>query len=665
MASQTLEFNGGIFEMFDSEGVSIGGAIDVIGSISIDITTGQGSANFSSKTPFFGYLWTAHDIVVQMTSEDTMKVSMLFDWGDNTDIVVAVDMGIDFNADGTARFTTLDTDGDNILGYPMDSGPFVGLSAAFSGAGTLVVNSAPVASDDTAYTQEDDSVFIDVLRNDTDVDGDTLAVISATAENGTVTIKDDGVLAYTASQDFNGIDTITYTVDDGNGGTDTATVTVDVLAVNDAPVASNDTANTREDDSVFIDVLSNDTDVDGDTLTVISATAENGTVTIKDDGVLAYMANQDFNGTDTITYAVGDGNGGTDTATVTVDVLAVNDAPVASNDTANTREDGSVFIGVLANDIDVDGDTLTVISATAENGTVTIKDDGVLAYIANQRFDGIDAIIYTISDGNGTTDTAIVKVLVQTAELGIGDRFKGDITSSGDVNWHEVDLVAGEKYIFRLQDANRGGGTLKDAHIELRDKSGEVVVEYDGLFGKYEGLSDAVVGLIAPADGKYYLIVKSKGGEEIGSYSIITRTPDDHSTNRDQATLVDFIANEVPTDTIVITGGIQWSDKGLTGVPQELKDVIPDQDEDWISFALDTETEKNFIKFDLESTSTGEILKDATIEIFDPDNNLVARASGKDLNNGAASITLEVLSTGDYTARIPCFRNNHHFGSKC
>jgi len=209
MASQTLEFNGGIFEMFDSEGVSIGGAIDVIGSISIDITTGQGSANFSSNTPFFGYLWTAHDIVVQMTSEDTMKVSMLFDWGDNTDIVVAVDMGIDFNADGTARFTTLDTDGDNILGYPMDSGPFVGFSAAFSGAGTLVVNSAPVASDDIAITDEDTSITIDVLSNDTDVDGDTLAVISATAENGTVTIKDDGVLAYTASQDFNGIDTIT------------------------------------------------------------------------------------------------------------------------------------------------------------------------------------------------------------------------------------------------------------------------------------------------------------------------------------------------------------------------------------------------------------------------------------------------------------------------
>ena len=124
MASQTLEFSNGIFEMYDPLGFNIGGASDVIGSISIDITTGQGSANFRSETPFYGNLWIAHDVVVQMTGEDTMKVNMLFDWGEERDISITVYMGIEFYADGSAKFTTLDSDSDNILGYPMDSGPF-------------------------------------------------------------------------------------------------------------------------------------------------------------------------------------------------------------------------------------------------------------------------------------------------------------------------------------------------------------------------------------------------------------------------------------------------------------------------------------------------------------------------------------------------------------
>ena len=809
MASQTLEFNGGIFEMFDSEGVSIGGAIDVIGSISIDITTGQGSANFSSKTPFFGYLWTAHDIVVQMTSEDTMKVSMLFDWGDNTDIVVAVDMGIDFNADGTARFTTLDTDGDNILGYPMDNGPFVGFSAAFSGAGTLVVNSAPVASDDIAITDEDTSITIDVLANDaysnqliqvrniasitkaqasideygadysggdlttlikyeiwidasaldqygtateirgyqfsmdfdpaevgafdfsliegvnigfyaantanssitfnselgsvaiasataivdidptnddapsfldreklvgtfyvsstdpaatsvnitlrdmlvvtdtnsisldaysypenvpTDIDGDILSVISATAENGEVIINADSTLVYIGSQDFNGVDKITYIVSDGEL-TDTATVLVDVVAVNDSTIITNSTAIVDEDGSVLVDLTANATDIDGDVLTITSASAANGTII---DGF--YTPNANFNGVDIITYTVNDSA----TTTVTVTVNAVNDAPVASYDLAKTQEDGSAFIDVLANDIDVDGDTLTVISATAENGTVTIKDDGVLAYIANQRFDGIDAITYTISDGNGATDTAIVKVSVTTSYIESGDSYEGDLSDSDDENWHEVELKEGNKYVFRLEDANRGGGTLKDAYIELYDESGEVVVKYDGL-------SDAVIGLIAPADGEYYLVVKSRNSEEIGSYNIITRAVDDHGADREDATSISF---DIATDTVTVTGGIQWSDEGLTGVPEELEHEIPDHDEDWLSIALDKDDDKQFVTFELESLSAISKLNNATIEIFDPNNNLVARASGKDLDDGVASITLQALSTGEYTVRV-------------
>jgi len=140
----TMEFSGGLFDIFDPSGVSIGSANDVVGMMSIDTVTGAGTASLSSVTPFFGQLWNAHDITVQMTGEDTMTVNMLFDWGTNIDIAVTVDMGVVFNADGTATFTTLDTDGDGIIGQPMDNGPFVGFTAAFSGVATTVATTDAV-----------------------------------------------------------------------------------------------------------------------------------------------------------------------------------------------------------------------------------------------------------------------------------------------------------------------------------------------------------------------------------------------------------------------------------------------------------------------------------------------------------------------------------------
>jgi len=459
VAIQTLEFTKGLFEMYDLDGINIGGASDVIGSISIDTITGQSDINFSSATPFYGDLWTAHDIIVQMVTEDTMKVNMLFDWGVERDISITVYIGIAFNADGSARFDTLDTDGDNIPGYPMDNGPFKGFSAAFSGIATPA-NEVPIANDDN----------------------------------------------------------------------------------------------------------------------------------------------------------------------ITVDEYAV------------------VIINVLDNDTDADGDNLTLTSASARDGSVSINADDTLTYTANPKFNGIDYITYTVSDGNGGTDTATVKLLVTTTTFEEDYILEGELSTDSDdtENWHEVEFIAGEKYIYSLEADNIGIDKLKNAYIELRDESGNVV-------STYEGLSDSVIGLVAPADGKYYLVVQSRDDEETGNYKIIARGADDHGASREEATVISF---DNINDVITIAGGIQWQDKEIEGVPEGLKDEIPDHDEDWLSIALDQDDEKQFVTFDLESTDAGNKLKNATIEIFDPDNNLVARASGKDLDDGSASITLEALSTGNYTVRV-------------
>jgi large repetitive protein len=275
-----------------------------------------------------------------------------------------------------------------------------------------VTNPAPTAVNDTATTAEDTPVTIPVLPNDTDPDGDRLTVTVATASNGTVTINPDGTLRYVPNANFNGTDSIVYTISDGNGGFSTAAVTVTVTSTNDAPVAVNDVARTNEDTPVRVTVLANDTDADGDPLTVTAASAPNGTVVINPDGTITYTPRANFNGTDTITYTISDGKGGTSTATVTVTVDPVNDPPVATNDTATTNEDTPVTVAVLANDTDIDGDPLTVVSATAANGTVVINPNGTITYTPNANFNGTDTITYQISDGKGGFSTATVTVTV-------------------------------------------------------------------------------------------------------------------------------------------------------------------------------------------------------------------------------------------------------------
>ncbi|MGR5436780.1 tandem-95 repeat protein, partial [Vibrio owensii] len=271
---------------------------------------------------------------------------------------------------------------------------------------------APVAEDDSIQTDEDVSITIDVLANDDDEDSDSLTIDSATVpeEQGTVAIV-DGELVFTPAEDFNGEATITYVVTDGEL-IDEATVSVTVNPVNDAPVANNDSTATDEDSPVTIDVLLNDTDVDGDTLTIVNASvpAEQGTVEIV-DGKLVFTPAEDFSGEATISYTVSDGTL-EDDAEVSVTVNPVNDAPIANDDSTTTDEDTPVTIDVLPNDTDVDGDTLTIVNASvpAEQGTVEIVD-GKLVFTPAENFNGEATISYTVSDG-ALEDEAEVSVTV-------------------------------------------------------------------------------------------------------------------------------------------------------------------------------------------------------------------------------------------------------------
>ncbi|MEE9375134.1 MAG: Ig-like domain-containing protein, partial [Rhizobiaceae bacterium] len=377
------------------------------GSIASAGTGPDNSAPFASPPP----LKSAFEETL-LTNIDVLSYAFDLD-NDALNVVEASAQNgiVEILDDGTLSYLPDDLfNGIDTVSFVIDDGNGGQANSSFD-IDVLPVNDLPVLGSIPAQTTNEDVVLnnIDVLSSASDVDGDTLLVLagSTSATNGSVSINGDGTLNYTPNTDYFGSDTISYTVDDGNGGTVAGSFAVTVNSINDAPVAGSPTdVSTNEDTALNnIDVLSAASDVDGDTLTVLagSASATNGSVTINGDGTLNYTPNADYFGSDTISYTVDDGNGGTVAGSVAVTVNSINDAPVAGSPAVvSTNEDTALNnIDVLSAASDVDGDTLTVLagSASATNGAVTINGDGTLNYIPNADYFGSDTISYTVDDG--------------------------------------------------------------------------------------------------------------------------------------------------------------------------------------------------------------------------------------------------------------------------
>ncbi|MCS0343662.1 tandem-95 repeat protein, partial [Vibrio diabolicus] len=254
---------------------------------------------------------------------------------------------------------------------------------------------APVADieSDRATVVEDTPTIINVLGNDT-FEGDDKVVSLDTNNgpaNGTVSVNPDGSVTYTPNDNFHGADSFTYIVTSG-GVSESTTVNVDVTPVNDAPVAKDDTAVTDEDTPVMIDVLPNDTDVDGDKLSIQSASVPEaqGKVEIV-EGKLVFTPAENFNGDAEITYIITDGQL-TDEAKVTVTVNPVNDAPTIKVDAVESiTEDAvgtdTVVATLTVRDTDTPEDQLTVSLENNSNGYFVLVGDKVKLTQA-----GVDAV---------------------------------------------------------------------------------------------------------------------------------------------------------------------------------------------------------------------------------------------------------------------------------
>ena len=279
------------------------------------------------------------------------------------------------------------------------------------------VPEAPDAGDDDAETPEDTPTVIDVLSNDRDPDGDRLRIASVgAAEHGTATLASGGI-RYAPDLNWHGTDRFDYTVADAGGLTSTGTVTVRVTPVNDPPEAVDDEAETLEDVPAVVDVLANDTDVDGDRLRVVAVgSAGHGATAIASRRV-RYSPDPNWYGTDRFRYTIADPEGLTATAMVTVTVLPVNDPPEAVGvipDQALEEGGAPGTVDLAPYFTDVDGDALTYAAVSSDETAVTVTVAGATVTLS-AVVTGTATVTVTASDVEGLTAT-------QTFSVQVGDR---------------------------------------------------------------------------------------------------------------------------------------------------------------------------------------------------------------------------------------------------
>ena len=454
----------------------------------------------------------------------------------------------------------------------------------------FIFNSPPDAVDDGFTTDEDTLLSDNVLTNDSDPDvGDTLTVTEVNGSAADVgsqitltsgallTLNSDGTFDYDPNGAFESLnngetamDSFSYAISDGNGGTDSATVniTIDGVTDNSPPDAVDDGFTTDEDTLLSDNVLTNDSDPDvGDTLTVTEVNGSAADVgsqitltsgallTLNSDGTFDYDPNGAFeslnNGEtamDSFSYAISDGNGGTDSATVniTIDGVTDNSPPDAVDDGFTTDEDTLLSDNVLTNDSDPDvGDILTVTEvngsaadvgsqiALASGALLTLNSDGTFDYDPNGAFESLnngesdsDSFTYTIDDGNGATDSATVNITIDgvtdvLAPDAVDDAFNvtGNVGIDVDITGSILNNDGGGAPTSVFFGATAGTTTTaaNGSNTITTSNGGTVLLNADGTF-----TYDSAAGFDG-TDSFFYSLTNS-GGSDVAE---VTFTVDD------------------------------------------------------------------------------------------------------------------------------------------
>ena len=264
----------------------------------------------------------------------------------------------------------------------------------------ISANDPPIAESGDVTTQEDTPTSIVIAGRDENADQLTFSVITGPSHGRLSGTAPE--LTYSPDANFNGSDSFSFKVNDGEADSEVAAVSIKVSPVNDSPKANDDTVKAQEDAPIAtVKVLANDTDPEGDKLMVINATqGTNGSVTIGTDSTLAYTPDRNFSGTDSFTYQLSDGKGGTDTAAVNVTIGPVNDAPsITSKPSETTRVWASYAYDVEAKDPDPE-DSLVYWLAKKPKGMTIDQDTGLIEWRPTSNQAGTYDIMVRVADSN-------------------------------------------------------------------------------------------------------------------------------------------------------------------------------------------------------------------------------------------------------------------------
>ncbi|HNL97161.1 MAG TPA: Ig-like domain-containing protein, partial [Accumulibacter sp.] len=411
-------------------------------------------------------------------------------------------------------------------------------------------NDAPLAIDDDVRLDQGSSVQFDVRGNDSDVDGDALRVeLLSPPASGQLLAQADGSFVYTPIASFSGEDSFTYRLSDGLALSGVATVRLQVAAVNQAPVAEDDSATTDEDTPVTVTVLANDRDPDGDALVVALLTPpQHGSAVAHADGSITYTPAADFFGADQFSYSLRDDQGRAASASVAVTVTALADAPQVVAQQFTTTEDQLLSAQLVASD--ADGDVLTfALQQAPAHGQLTLAADGSFTYQPAANHFGNDSFAFSVSDG--------ATLVPATVELQIAP--VNDVpVASDDV----VELTQGSSASFdvRSNDSDVDGDALT---VELLSTpgSGQLLAQTDGR------LTYAPAASFSGEDSFQYRISDGQVLSAVASVRLrvaaVNQAPvaedDSATTDEDTPVAIDVLANDrdLNKDTLALTAMTQ------------------------------------------------------------------------------------------------------------
>lgn len=372
-----------------------------------------------------------------------------------------------------------------------------GFTEALATVNLAPVNDAPTVKGETFGGNEDEAATFtaaSLLQNDRDVDDPQSSLILVAVGNalhGEVRLNADGTITFIPEPDFFGRSSFEYTVADPHGAQSIARMDIDLAPVNDTPRLRSDIIESIEDTILTIDpaaLLINDIDVDNahDELIITRVhAATNGAVVLNEDGSIRFVPDQDFFGEATFKYDVSDGVGGVSTATATVHVAPVNDAPIANDNVVDGRKGVAITMtaaALLADDFDVDNphsDLRIVGVSGADHGTVRLNADGSVTFLPEAGYGGYPGahgtFTYTVSDGAGGFATATTTVnleKINTTPVAVDDGFSGYENTPFVINSAQ----------FLANDRDPDGDTLAVTQV-ANAQHGTVVIQPDGQVG--------------------------------------------------------------------------------------------------------------------------------------------------------------------------------------